>query len=146
MARTMTVANARNIVERVNDYAKSRGTTQQEAARHLIEVGLMAENDGIYVSELSTAVAAVVREELTSVKAAIRSELRGVTGAIDEKLSAAESASYASLLATLRGDLGEPAPIAADIYTIAGNRYAAGEDMSKALKAAKETRREGERR
>lgn len=141
----MTISNANNIVERVNDYALQKGITQQEAARKLISIGLMVENDGIYISELSRALTRVLTEEVMSIKSVIRSELQGVSDTIDERLISAESASYASLFATLKGNMNEAAPVAADIYTIAGNRYAAGESMDNALKRAKELRESGER-
>ena len=138
MVKKMTITNADNIIERVNNYATEKGITQQDAARRLLLIGLMAENDGIYTSELSRVLSNSVNEEMMAMKQIIHTELQGIADCIDERLCSAEAAAYATLFATLKGDIGESASVAADIFTCAGNRYAAGEPMHLALQRARE--------
>lgn len=142
----MNIINVDALVERVNAYATQKGLTQQEAARRLLEIGLAAESGGTYISELTDMIVRSIREELMSVKHIARAELQGVSDEIDSRLSSAESAAYAAMIAGLKGRMGEPAPVAADILAIAGSRYAAGESLETALAHARDLRASGERR
>ena len=139
--KKMTLRDADGTFDQVAYYATAHDMTQQDAAIRLLRLGLMAENDGLYTTDLSQALTASVREELASVTYAIRSELRDVTDAIDERLTSAEAASYASLFATLKGKMDKPDNLAADIFSIAGNIYASGAaDMESALRIATDLR------
>ncbi len=135
--KKITIRDAEGTLDQIAYYAAAHDMTQQDAAIRLLRLGLMAENDGLYTTDLSRALTASVREELASVTYAIRSELRDVTDAIDERLTSAEAASYASLFATLKGTVDVPANDAADIFAVAGARYASGaENMTDALRMA----------
>ena len=143
--KKMTLRDADGTFDQVAYYAAAHDMTQQDAAIRLLRIGLMAENDGLYTTDLSQALTASVREELASVTYAIRSELRGVTDAIDERLTSAEAAAYASLFAILKGKVDVSANDAADIFAVAGARYASGaENMTDALRMAEELYELGE--
>ena len=139
--KKMTLRDVDNTFDQVNYYASSHSLTQQDAAIRLLRIGLMAENDGIYTTELSHALVAAVRTELASVTSALRFELSELTSTVEEKLTSAEAASYASLFATLKGKMDKPDNLAADIFSIAGNIYASGAaDMESALRIATDLR------
>ena len=139
--KKMTLRDADGTFDQIAYYAAAHDMTQQDAAIRLLRIGLMAENDGLYTTDLSRALTASVREELASVTYAIRSELRGVTDAIDERLTSAEAAAYASLFATLKGNIDKKDNLAADIFSVAGNIYASGAaDMESALRIAADLR------